>query len=115
MVSTPLLLKKVVFEGMLLGPIPILKMEDWDLADHEKFLQLVSNKYLDKIYYEETEVTWLEPMKWVVGVDKVRLLNILWVSHFNRMIINTVCVRKFLALAHDGCIWLGEPIPITDI
>jgi len=56
MVSTPLLPKNVVFEGTLLGCIPMLKMEDWDLADHEKFPQLVLKKYLVKIYYEETRV-----------------------------------------------------------
>lgn len=57
MVSTPLLLEKVVFEGALLGHIPVLKIEDWDLEDHDKLPQMVSNKYLAKIYYEETGVT----------------------------------------------------------
>jgi len=69
----------------------MLKMNNWDLADHEKFLQVVLNKYLAKIYYEETKVTLLEPMKCVVGVVKAGLLNILWVPHFSRMTINTAC------------------------
>lgn len=34
MISTPLLLKKVVFEGVFLGHILMLKLEDWDVGDH---------------------------------------------------------------------------------
>lgn len=68
MISIPLLLKKVVSEGMLLGHILSLTMEDCDLGDHKKFPWLASKKYLAKNYFEETRVTRLEPMKWVMGV-----------------------------------------------
>lgn len=37
MISTPLLPEKVVFDGAMLGRIPSLKLEDWDLGDHAKF------------------------------------------------------------------------------
>lgn len=90
-------------------------MEDWDLDDHEKFLNLVTNKCLVKIYYEENRVTQLEPMKWVVGVEKAGLLNMLWVPRFSRATINIVCVCQFITLFHDACIWLGEPIPIINM
>ena len=57
----------------------------------------------------------LQSMKWVMGVEKVGLLNMPYVSHFNRTNINIVCVRQLLTLVHDGCLWLGEPIPINDM
>jgi len=44
MVSMPLLLENVLFEGQLLNQIPILKVEDWDLGDHEKFPYLAPSK-----------------------------------------------------------------------
>lgn len=75
--STPLLLEKVVFEGVLLGCLPSLKLEDWDLVDHKKFPHHALNKYLAKIYYEENWVTHLEIMKWVMGVEKGGLLSML--------------------------------------
>lgn len=56
MVFMPLL-PKVVFECMLLAHISVLKMEDWDLIDHEKFPHLATNKYMTNVYYEETRVT----------------------------------------------------------
>lgn len=77
MVSTPLLLEKVVFEGTLLTHISTLKMEYWDLGDHEKFPQLEPTKYISKVYYKETKVTRLEPMKWVASVGAMKLLNML--------------------------------------
>jgi len=92
MVSTLLLLEKVPFEGTQLGCIPTLKMEDWDLVDHEKFPHLVTNKYSAKIYYENIIVTRLETMKWVTGVEKFELLNMLWGPHFSQTTINTMCV-----------------------
>ena len=53
-ISTLLLLKEVVFEGVLLACILVLKLEDRYLIDHDKFPHLATNKYMTKIYYEET-------------------------------------------------------------
>lgn len=39
----------------------------------------------------------------------------LCVPYFHKSIINIVFVRQLLVLVHDGCLWLGEPIPIIDI
>lgn len=114
-VSTPLLPKQVEFEGTTLAHIPMLKMEDWDLADHERFPHLVTNKYMTKCYYEETGVTLLEPMKWVRGVGQAGLLHMLCMPHFHRSTVNTVCACQLITLVHNGCLWLGEPISITDM
>jgi len=54
-------------------------------------------------------------MKWVRGIEQAGLLHILCVPHFHWSIINIVCVRQLLVLVHDGFLWLGEPIPITDM
>lgn len=93
MVSTPLLVEIVLFEGQLLAWIQNLKMEDWDLGDHDNFPQLVPSKYLKKVYYEESYIMRLEPMSWVAGVGRTVILNMLWVSHFSRTNINTIFVH----------------------
>ena len=54
-------------------------------------------------------------MKRVAGVEKAGLLNMLYVLHFSRTTINTVCVQQLLTLVHDGCLWLGGPILIDDM
>lgn len=54
-------------------------------------------------------------MKWVRGVEKARLFHMIYVPHFHRLIINIMFVRQLLTLVHDGCLWLSEPIPITDM
>lgn len=91
------------------------KMEDWDLADHKRLPHLVTSKYMMKIYYEETGVMWLEPMKWVRGVEQAGLMHMLSIPHFHRLTINMVCVCQLLTLVHYGCLWLWEAIPITNI
>lgn len=68
-VFTPLLHEEVPSEGELLAQVPYLKMEDWDLGDHDKFPQLEPKKYLKAVYYEELGLTRLEPMKWVAGIE----------------------------------------------
>lgn len=56
----------------------------------------------------------LEMHKWLQGVEKVGLLNLLWVPHYHHTPINIFVIRQLLFLVHDGCLWLEEPIPIMD-
>lgn len=55
----------------------------------------------------------LELQKWLRGVDKELLLNLLWVSHCNHTPIIVLVIKQLLCLVHDGCVWLEDPIPIT--
>jgi len=90
-------------------------MEYWDLADHERFAQFVTKNYMKQIYYKDSGVTMLEPIEWINGVDKSGLLNLLWVPHYHCSNITTTYIRQLLNLVHDGCLWLGTPIPIMDM
>jgi len=65
----PLLLDKIVFEGPCLGRVPLLKLEDWDLADTKKFPHRVINQLMHCIVHTTTEMTMLESRKWLKGVD----------------------------------------------
>lgn len=58
---------------------------------------------MTKLYMEE----------WVCIVEHSGLLNLLWVPHYHRTAMNTICVCELLTLVHNGCLWLGGPIPIT--
>lgn len=113
-VSTSFLLEKVMFKGPRLACIPLLEMEYLDLTDHTKFLHLETDKSMQQIYYDDTGVTILEPMKWVHDVEQSRLLNLFLVPHYHYTPINTVYVHQVLMLVHDWCLWLREPIPIID-
>lgn len=56
-ISTPLLSRQVTFEGPKLSRIPLLKLEDWDIANQDKFPHMVTHKYMKMIYYDDTCVT----------------------------------------------------------
>lgn len=48
-------------------------------------------------------------------VEKSGLFNLLWVPHYHRTPTNTICILQLLTLVHEGYLWLGGPIPITDM
>jgi len=70
---------------------------------------------MTRIFYKYSGVTTLEPRPWIKGVDKAGLLNQLWVSHYNHTPITLIVIKQFLFLVHDGCLWLGELISITNM
>ena len=92
----------------------MLKFEDWDLSDHEKFPHLVTVKIMRQKIDALAGMIKLEPCKWLRGVEKVGLLNLLWVSHYHRALVTIFIIRQLLYLVHDWCLWLEEPIPIID-
>ncbi len=55
----------------------------------------------------------LEPCKWLRGVEKLGLLNLLWMSHYHHAPMTIFFIRQLLCLVHDGYLWLEDPIPIT--
>lgn len=73
----PLLPNDVIFECTHLGQVPSLKFEDWDLADHEKFPHLEIVQLMKPKQNTTAGVTELEPRKWLCGVEKAGLLNLL--------------------------------------
>jgi len=73
--QTPLLPDDIMFEGMHLGRVLTMKFEDWDLTGHKKFPHLE----IGNLMKQNTTgvVTTLELQKWLCGVEKAGLLNLL--------------------------------------
>ncbi len=83
------------------------------MADHEKFPHLAIKKLTRVIINTTTRMTTLESRRWLRGVGKAGLLNLLWVPHYNRTPVTVLVIKQLLCLVHDGCMWLEEPITIT--
>ena len=75
--QTTLLPNDIVFEGPHLGWVPILKFKYWDLTNHKKFSHLVTKKLIRRWIDVTTGTIELESQKWLKGVEKVELLNLL--------------------------------------
>lgn len=101
-----------MFEGPHLGYMPTLKLKYWDLTDDVKFPHLETRNLMKQNNMEV--VTMLELWNWLHGVEKVGVLNLLWVTHFHRAPITIFFIKKLLFMVHDGYLWLEEPIPITE-
>lgn len=52
LLNTPLLLKNITSEVLHLARIPHLKLEDWDLVDHERFLHLETENNMKRVFYK---------------------------------------------------------------
>lgn len=71
--KTPLLPNGILFEGSVLGCVPTMKFEDWDLVDNEKFPHLETSQLMKQS--KEGVVTALQPRKWLHGVEEAGLLR----------------------------------------
>jgi len=53
---TPLLPDQIIFNEPHLGQhVPLLKLEDWDLADMEYFPHLVTEQLMHWVFHKNTE------------------------------------------------------------
>lgn len=107
----PLLPDGITFEGSHLGHVPTVKFEDWDLANSEKFPHLETVNLMKQNM--EGLVIMLELRNWLHNVENARLLQLLWIPHFQHVPITIFVIKHLLCLVHDGYLWLEELIPIT--
>lgn len=56
----------------------------------------------------------LEMRTWLRGVEKARLLKLLWVPHYHHTPVIIFIIRQLPCLVQDGCLLLEVPIPIAD-
>jgi len=112
--QTPLLPDEITFDDSRLACVPILKLEYWDLVDHKNFPHLETKQLIHCIIEKNMTMTKLESQRWLKGVEKVVLFNLLWVSHYNHTLVTVLVIKQLLCLVHDRCLCLEELIPITD-
>lgn len=71
--QTPFLPDGIMFEGLVLGRVPMMKFEDWDLAKRENFPHLETSQLMKQS--KEGPITVLKPQKWLCGVEEAGLLH----------------------------------------
>lgn len=71
----------------------VLKFEDWDLADHKKFPHLATMQIMRLKKNTAVGVIELKPHKWLRKVEKVGLLNLIWVLHYHHASVNIFVIK----------------------
>ena len=94
--ETSLLLDDIVFEGAHLRRVSMLKFEDWDLVEHEKLPHSAMAKLMHQNINVSARMIELEPRKWLRGVEKVGLINLLWVPHYHRALVTIFFIKQLL-------------------
>ena len=90
--------------GEPFGRLHEIKFDDHELANLEAFPELAPELYLDRV--QEDDGLKIFPMRWVHGIARSRLLNLLRMPHFGHYNITYRLARQFLTLIHDGCLWI---------
>lgn len=104
----------VLEEGVLLGEIPSLKYQDYNLLDPEKFPQFQENRYMCRRIDSVTNVEVLEPQEWIEKLAPSGLLNLLRIPHFVRSSELNAVVKVLLSCMHDGYLWLDRKIDVNE-
>lgn len=63
--QTHLLPDEIIFEGLHLGRVPLLKLEELDMVDHEKFPHLATEQLMCRIINTTIIMTALGPRRWL--------------------------------------------------
>jgi len=79
--ESPLLPDGILFEGSVMGRVPMTKFEDWDLVNSETFPHLETIQLMKQ--RKEGLVTMLQPWKCLPRVEEAGLLHLLWIPHFH--------------------------------
>lgn len=105
--------KDVIEEGALLGHIPNLKYQDYNLLDPEKFPQFQANRYMCRRTDPVTNVETLALQEWIEKLALSGLLNLLHILHFTRNPELNVGVKVLLSCVHNGYLWLDLKIDVN--
>lgn len=109
----PPMFDDVIEEGDLLGHIPNLQYQDYNLQDTEKFPKFQVDKYLCKKPDLITLIETIVPRDQIEKLAPSGLLNLLKISHFGRSPKLNAVVKILLSCVHEGYLWLDRKIDLN--
>lgn len=98
----------VIEEGALLGQIPNLKYQDYNLLDPKKFPQFQVDQYMCKRIDPVRKYEVLALQEWIEKIAHSGLLNLLGIMHFACSPKLNVVVKVLLSYVHDANLWLDR-------
>jgi hypothetical protein len=82
LIPLPPMSEDVKEEGTLVGHIPGLKYQNYNLQDPEKFPQFQTYQYMCRRVDPVTKAEVLVPQEWIEKITPSGLLNLLHIPHF---------------------------------
>jgi hypothetical protein len=89
-----------------------LKLVDHDITDENKFLELVSSKYLKRYISAETKMIMIEPHVWARWLEKDGILILFDIPYFGRTAEINACVKMLLSGIHRGYLWIDRSVSL---
>ena len=85
-----------------------MKYEDHDLLAYTKCkiapFEVKTGKERDPMVHT--------PQKWVMGLQRSRILGLIHMPHFGRLVEANACDKKLLACFYGGYLWLDQLVPV---
>jgi hypothetical protein len=83
--------------------IMTLKIDDFNLGDHNNFSMLTPHMYLTRMKGKNSRIV---PQPWTMNLTQSTILNIMKIPHFERHREFNACVKLLLVSFHGGYMWL---------
>jgi hypothetical protein len=112
-IPLPPMSKDVIEEGTLLGQIPNLKYQDYNLLDLEKFPQFQADRYMCRRIDPVMNAKTLALQEWIEKLPPPGLLNLLRIPHFACSPKLNAVVKVLLSCIYDGYLWLDRKIDVN--
>lgn len=112
LIPLPPMSEDVIEEGALLGQIPNLKYQDYNLLDPKKFPHFQVDRYMCRRINLVTNIETLALQEWIENLAPLGLLNLLRIPRFARSPELNAVVKVLLSCVHDGYLWLDHKIDV---
>jgi hypothetical protein len=78
------------------------------VVDAVKFPDLAPHSYLESRGEGPSGAPLLEPMKWILGLYNMVIMNLLDLLHFGHSKHINGCIKQLLTRVHGGIIWMDR-------
>jgi len=86
--------------------IPGLKYAYHDIKNEKKFLDLVASNYLKRYISQETKLVVIKIGIWATRLQKVGILNLFNIPHFEKSAYINAYIKMFLSFIYGGYLWI---------
>jgi hypothetical protein len=83
-----------------------LRYTDHDVSDIRKLPEFTQQVYMESIGIGPFGDLMLYPKQWAESLEKTGILNLIDIPHFGRGKEVNNCVKQFMAVLHEGFLWL---------
>jgi hypothetical protein len=108
----PRILEGVCVAANMLGHVEKLRYLDHDVTDKNKFPKFSKKVYLDTMGIGHFGEPITQPKQWEARLANTKILGLLEILHFGSGRDVNNCIKKLMAVTHEGYLWVEDLVSI---